>query len=292
MIVDQIVATVDGQPILESQLNHEKSAVAQMLRLEKRESEMDQPATFQKRVLEQMIEDRLMDREIRRLGLEATDAQVEQVIQNIMTENNVRSKEDFKRLLRSESMTFEELEENYRKRISRNNFIRQTIQPKIHITDEDVQKIIQEDIKGKNARKRFYEFAMLFVPNTNMNDDQFLELYKRAKSGESFEGLSAEYSVGPLKDKKGYMGKVNEEDLDEKVKDVLIALQTDQISKPIQFDNGHVLVKKMGEGVRLETLSDKEKAQLQDVIFNQRVTESLNQAISRLKQNATIEIFI
>lgn len=289
IMVDQIVASVDGEPILASQLQREQEGVKQMLKLEKREQEMDQPIAFKRRVLMQMIEDRLIDREIKKLGLEATEAQVTQVLQNIMKENGIQNMEQFKQALKQEGLSFEEFEANYRKRISRNNYIRQNIQPKIKISDDDLVSLVQKEDPSRIEQKRYYDIGMVTLGHSELTNSELAQITTAMnRKGAKYNELSKQYGTGPMTE----MGQVNEEDLEETIREALNNMKEGERVTVVELEHGKVLIQKKGEGRRMQELSEEEKARLTDQLFNERVAKSMTLTIERLKQNATIEIFI
>lgn len=289
-VVDQVIAVVDGQPILQSELQSEKQNVTKILELEKREDETKDAKAFEKKVLEQIIEDRLLDREIYKMGLEATDLQVEQIIQNIMKENNIQSKEDFKRLLKNEGVAFEEFENNYRKRVSRNNYVRQVIQPKINIRPEEVEKKLQDlASKNKNLETRF-ELGLLLIPKADLSKDQVIAMAQEIRKKNNFSHYAKQF--GPFSDTDGIIQNAAPKDLQEPIVKALTGLKSGEVSNPIEMDQAWALVKKINETQVNLAVSDEQREVITEQIFNERVAQSLNQTLTDLKNKALIEIFL
>jgi len=291
-LLDQIVANVNGEVILASELDKQKTNVSNLLKLENRSQELDQPMQFQKKVLEQMIEDRLINNEIKKYGIQASDAQVQNVIENIMRENGIGTKAEFERLLKTEGTTLGDLESDYKKRISSNNYMSQIIQPKINISDADIEKKIH-DLQGQKSQPVPYvEFAMFFIPQDDNEMSSIQDISNKLQNSQNFEDLAKAQSKGPNAEQGGYMGKVPETDLQPQIAQALKMLSKDEVSKPIPMELGTAWVKHLGKGNMSLEISKEDFAKHKEIIMNQRIAQALNQDILRLKQSAIIETFL
>ncbi len=287
-VIDQIVATVNGHPILLSELEKQKTITAKELKVQGKEGAMDQPNTFTQKVLTQMIEDYLLDQEIERLGIQAGDAQLQQVLQSIMAENRITSKEEFRKALESQGYEFEEFVENYRKRISRNNYVRQTITPNITVSEQDIQNRLKQTSTGETI---VYNLALLFVPQQNiqtgLSDKEFLDFAQKLKTNNDLTLAQKKFNVSePVS-----MNEVDEKDLQKEVLAALKNIEVGEVSDPITLPNGFAWVKKKKEIRGQANVSEEEKQRISDLILNEEVAQSLNQAIATLKDTATIRIF-
>jgi peptidyl-prolyl cis-trans isomerase SurA len=287
-VIDQIVATVNGHPILLSELEKQKTITAKELKAQGKEGAMDQPNTFTQKVLTQMIEDYLLDQEIERLGIQAGDAQLQQVLQSIMAENRITSKEEFRKALESQGYEFEEFVENYRKRISRNNYVRQTITPNITVSEQDIQNRLKQTSTGETI---VYNLALLFVPQQNiqtgLSDKEFLDFAQKLKTNNDLTLAQKKFNVSePVS-----MNEVDEKDLQKEVLAALKNIEVGEVSDPITLPNGFAWVKKKKEIRGQANVSEEEKQRISDLILNEEVAQSLNQAIATLKDTATIRIF-
>jgi peptidyl-prolyl cis-trans isomerase SurA len=235
-----------------------------------------------------MIEDYLLDQEIERLGIQAGDAQLQQVLQSIMAENRITSKEEFRKALESQGYEFEEFVENYRKRISRNNYVRQTITPNITVSEQDIQNRLKQTSTGETI---VYNLALLFVPQQNiqtgLSDKEFLDFAQKLKTNNDLTLAQKKFNVSePVS-----MNEVDEKDLQKEVLAALKNIEVGEVSDPITLPNGFAWVKKKKEIRGQANVSEEEKQRISDLILNEEVAQSLNQAIATLKDTATIRIF-
>ena len=122
-LVDKIAAVVNQDIILNSEFETFRKGMEDEFKKSSdpiSKAEVSNPETFQKKVLNQMIENHLVEQEIKAMGLEATDSQVENVIAEIMKTNGLQSRKELERALRGEGVTYDEFVSEYRKFIWKN----------------------------------------------------------------------------------------------------------------------------------------------------------------------------
>ncbi|HOD01671.1 MAG TPA: SurA N-terminal domain-containing protein [bacterium] len=117
-----ISATVNGKPIWKSTLVKEMETY------------------YGSSVLNSIIEGELIEQEAKDKGIKVTDAEVDEQVKKI--EDSMKAQgQDLQQALKESGMTIEDLKKNYRMNIT----IEKLLSDKIAVTDEEVQKYIEDN---------------------------------------------------------------------------------------------------------------------------------------------------
>ncbi|MEZ4704461.1 MAG: SurA N-terminal domain-containing protein [Bdellovibrionota bacterium] len=290
--IESIIAVVNGFPILRSELDHQKKQTEiELLKLGQKE-DLDNPIAFEKKVFEQMIEDKLLNDEMERLQLKASDRAVEEVIVEIMNRHGIPSKQALEEELKRDGITLEQFYDNYQTRLSRNNFLEKMIRPRVKIDDEDVRE--EYNRRAKAGDKTFvYDLSMIFLPASSKNRKLMTSLRKKiTKDQEGFSDVAGKYTEGPAKQEGGKIGKVSLNDLDQSLSQAVEKLNTNEISSIIENDKGLFLIRLNDKSVQESEDFEKLKEQIQQDLFNQGLAKQLNLYLEDLKQKSHIEKYL
>lgn len=138
-IVDRIIAVVNDELITYTMLNetfqpYEKRIKAQNFSFSK---EMEIRFKFRERVINQMIDEKITEQEVKRLGIRIESNEVEAAIERTKSMNSLTD-EDLRRTLKKEGVTMEMYKKNIRSELLRTRLIQYEVKSKIIITDGEV----------------------------------------------------------------------------------------------------------------------------------------------------------
>lgn len=289
-LVDKIAAIVNQDIILNSEFETFKKSLGDELKKTDKTLNTDSE-TFQKRALEQMIEDKLTEQEVRSLGLEATDNQLENVVSEVMKSNGLNSRKELDRALRSEGVTYDEFMSEYKKRIGRSNLVNQIIRPKIKISDDEIDTEYKKRTQS-TALEMEYQVSMLFIAKGNTTLKQMEKLRKSITSLTEFAKNADNLTEGPGKGKGGDMGWIDAADLQSPLNENVKKLKKGNISPLITAENGYYILACTDMKSKASAMETKVKNEIQDDLMNTLITKNLNQYLLDLKQKAHIEKFI
>ncbi len=131
-VVDRVVAIVGNEIITLSDVkafNAQRSANARLAGNE------GLPPT--KDPLEALIREKLLKSEMERLGVNASEEEINGAVQDVVTRNHV-SMDILKNELAKKGMSFDQYKKELGAQIRQMKFLSQVIFPRIHLTDEDV----------------------------------------------------------------------------------------------------------------------------------------------------------
>ena len=211
-ITNRIIAKVNGDIITLHELNASMKRLigfnTEDLKLKDRENYNEVRRT----VLDNLINEKITEQQIVRLGIEVTKNDVEEAIEKLKSENHL-TQEELVHSLELEGFTFEEYKEKIKREIERFRLINYEVKSKIVITEDEVKEYYQKH-KEEYAEACEVKLARFFLKVQNPNDKQEIarlktlgdEILRSLKEGYSFSELAKTYSQGPAGPEGGDLG--------------------------------------------------------------------------------------
>lgn len=139
-VVDRIVAVVNDELITYSMLNetfkpYEKRIKAQNFPFAK---EMEVRFEFRERVINQMIDEKITEQEVRRLGIKISRDEVDAAIERTKSMNSVND-EQLREMLAGDGMTMAAYRKSIRTQLMQTRLIQYEVKSKIIVTKEDIE---------------------------------------------------------------------------------------------------------------------------------------------------------
>ncbi len=229
-LIDRVVAIVDGEPILQSEVN-EKIKKGPLVALSDwpAEATSDQ---FQ-RALNDMINIRLVLKKADELELTVEDADLESQINKLLTSQGADRKalEDF---LKQQGKTYEQYKEDFKHQMIVRRFQGRVILPLVKITEKDVQNHYLK-ISGNSAQSVRLDVNQITF---NILGDKTLdapklkianELVARARKGEDFSNLAKVYG-----DSQSSLTGIKPADLSPKIRQAISGLGLGDVSEVVE----------------------------------------------------------
>ena len=104
------------------------------------------------RVMNQLIDKKLIEQEIKRLKVEVKPAEVDGAIENFRRRNSLTS-ESLEQAVRHEGLTWEEYRKQMEQDVKRMKLIDQEVRSRVNIAEKDVKKYYEEHIDSFKVEK-------------------------------------------------------------------------------------------------------------------------------------------
>lgn len=246
-VIERVVAVVNGDPLLLSEL---RTRAAPFLARVMQAPEMQRMALMQQlygELLTQLIDERLLEQEARKLSLSVTGSDVDRAIQNVQRQSGLEESA-FWEAVRGQGFTPEQYKSDVRRQLIRLKVINQKVRSRVNITEDDVRRRYEEQLRGARKAASFH-VAHVFLAVEGDSVRKLAEVRSRAEAlkakltPENFDEAMAEHGGGDL-------GWVSQGDLPEALSSALIALEPGQISEPVRGPSGiHIfLLRERKEG--------------------------------------------
>jgi peptidyl-prolyl cis-trans isomerase SurA len=201
-----VMATVDGRKILKSDVD---SYYDNQVASAQQPPTGEQATALRLNILHQLIEDEIVMRRAEKLGLMATDEEVDRKYNEIKSPS---SEEEFQKRLQEKKITLPDFKRDIRRSITLEKVMNKEVSSKINVTEQDISDYYNAHKGEFNLIETQYHLAQIMVtpvPNPqvqNQNDKaqnpaearkKIDMIANRLESGDDFATLAMKYSEDP-----------------------------------------------------------------------------------------------
>ncbi len=324
-VLDRTLATVNAQGIMLSEFEKNLAPILEQFKRGTPPSEQtpERVTDIKKRVLDQMIDDRLLVDEAKKKNVRVSQLEVDDGVKKVRT--RFATEAEFNKELEKEAMTNEEFRKHIQEQLSTIKLIDQEVKAKVPPPSEDETKAlfdtlqaIQKDkpIPGnhtateieelkalaKAAERRFAErvrarHILLRVPpgaSTTAKEEAIKKLkdvQARVKKGEDFAELARKYSEDPgSKERGGDLGYFSRGDMVPAFDKAAFTLGVGQTSEIITTDFGYHVIQVLEKKAASRMSYDEVKDDLREYLFQQRGAKRFESYVKELRSKADIKI--
>jgi peptidyl-prolyl cis-trans isomerase SurA len=298
-----VVATVDGRKIFRSDVDkYYENQVASA----QQQPTGEQATTLRLNILRQLIDDEILMRRAEKLGLLATDEEVDRKYNEI---KSPFSQEEFDHRLKEKKITLADFKHDIRRSITVDKVMNKEVSSKISVTDQDIANYYKEHRSEFNLIEPQYHLAQIMVsptPNPQVHDQnnkaqneaearkKIQMISNRLDSGDDFATLAMKFSEDPeTSGNGGDLGTVPESSLrntDPATREAVSKLKPGQYSPVISVVNPAT---RQPLGFRIVKVVSKEPAgqrELSDPRVQQAIRTQLHDRREQLLKSAYYEV--
>jgi peptidyl-prolyl cis-trans isomerase SurA len=297
-VVDRIVAVINDDVLTVVELDQAVQPYRNKLGAMGYSAEKERQMLFKVRedILNQLIDEKLTDQEIRSADISVTDKEVDGAIERLKAARFL-TEEDLKAALARDGMSLEDYRKRVRDQLLRTKLVNRQIKSKIVITKEDVQAYYERNRNeyGGPKKYRLGNIIMPVPPPAGEQEKQavyraMVAVHAKLKAGESFAALAREYSQSPMASEGGDLGVFGLSDLSPQIQAAVQNLKPGEFSQILDTEYGYqiFIVQEIleGDGKTLEALTPEIESKLFDEVVNQKFADWLQE----LRQRAHIKI--
>jgi len=246
-------------------------------------------------VLNQLIDQKLKDQEIKRFGIKISEENIDKTIERIK-EANFYTDEDLRAALVRDRLTMEEYRERVKEQILRTRLVNIKVKSKIVITKEDI-KSYYENHQDKYGGKKKYHLCNIIIKVPSFADEkEKLEIKARMDSilkelneEKSFETMAKNYSESSLGAEGGDLGLFGLDELFPQLRNIIKEMKAGEFTPVLDTDQGFqiFLVKEIVQtsGRPLEDVS----SEIEGILFNEIVEKKYRSWLEDLRKQSTIK---
>ena len=296
-VVDRVVAVVNQEIIMFSEVEKWSRSFQEEIQSEDRLERRERIQEVFRKVLEKLIEEKLIDQEAKKFGIKVTGKEIEGSIEELRRRNAV-DQENFEKLLAAEGLTLEALKKEIEKRILRTKLIQGEVKVESKVEEKELRDFYRKNMDGYRIHESYRTSHILFLIPKEATLEQIREIRKKCqevlekiRGGEDFGEmafLSSEDTVS-RKDR-GDLGYFKRGELLPALEREAIRLRVGEVSGVIRTEFGFHLIKlldrKGGEPPPFEEIKEKVQADY----YDKEMEKAFQQFLSKLKEKSIIEI--
>jgi peptidyl-prolyl cis-trans isomerase SurA len=281
VIVDRVVAVVNGEIITLSDLQREEMA-------------RKAPKQDERLVLEDMIDRKLQMASAKRAGLDVTEREVDDAIVDIMKRNNFDAKQ-FEAAIAKEGLTLEQYRKELLEQMTLSRTFNKFVRSGVAVDEAEVKAYYDRNIKLYTEPEEIRVRQIFFRLPENATDEQKREVrdqaaaaLERAKKGEDFVQLVKELSQGETAPIGGDLGFMQRDQAIPEIAEATRGLKPGDIAGPIEAAGGFNVFKL--EEVRSPVRPfAKVKDEITKMLYEQKIENTYRTWLQSLRGDANIE---
>lgn len=247
----------------------------------------------EREVLERLIARKLVDQEIEALKLEVTEQELDRTIDDIAQRNGM-DRQSLRAELERQGMTWQLYRDQLQGDLRQMKFAQTVLRPRVNITEDELRDAYNR-LGSAVPKLAKVQAIFLAFPEDAAGKEAVLAKAKiladQATGGADFAKLSAENDQAGFGAQGGEMGSFAAGELVPELDSVVFGLQPGQVSAPVPVETGVFVVRLMSlESSALDFESV--KGQLQEQVFEARMTEEQERWFQQARGRASIRILL
>lgn len=298
VVVDRIVAVVNNDVITLRELDAVMDPYLKKIRTMDYPPEKEKETLYKLRedVLDQLVDSKLADQEIKRIKISVEEKEIDNVIER-MKETRYFTDEELRAALAQQGLSMEEYRAKLKEQLLRARLVTQEVKSKIVITDEDVKAYYEAHPDLYGGEKRYHLRNIIMPVPSFASRAQKAEIMKRMqavherlKAGESFESLARSFSEASLAAEGGDLGFFKLDTLSPQLQDAVKNLNAGDYTRILETDQGlQIFYIQEIETTKRKSLKEV-TPEIQEKLYNESVDRKYRSWLDELKKKSDIKI--
>ena len=296
-IVDRIVAIVNQEIITLSELEKWTGPLQKEVQSEDRLERQERLHELRQKVLEKLIEEKLVDQEAKRLAIKVASKDVDAAIEEIKKRNAFTQQEDFEKALAKEGLTIEALKKQIEKRLQSTKLVNYSVKVEAKTEEKDLKDFYEKNIERYRIEESYRPAHILFPIPIGATSEEIREIRKKCQmvldkitGGEDFGDMALLYSQDASSKDRGELGSFKKGELIPAFEREALRLRVGEVSGIVQTDFGFHIIKlidkKGGGPLPFKEVVEKVKADF----YEKEMDKAFKQFLTKLREKSIIEI--
>ena len=298
-VLPDTVATVDGQPLHREDLERVANVLlANQGRTIQALHDEDRKKVYQS-VLDDMITDRLVNREAVRETV--NDLDVEKRFNELRAA--YPTPEGFDNEIKKSNQTPDQVRQNLRIQLAQQQWIEHQIADDIKVTPQEIEKFYKEGPPDKFDAPEMIRASHILAavsktapPEDALAAEQKIDaLPERIKKGESFEEVAKANSDDPVvktSERPGDLGYFSRERIMPEFADVAFKMKVGEVSPPVRTQFGYHLIKVTDHQPAHTATLDQARPQVAEYLQDEKRRVAVAKLVQTLREKANVKTFL
>lgn len=252
-ILDRIVAVVNDDVIMASELEERTATIAADLR--QNEVQLPPGDVLRSQVLDRLVIETLQQELAERNGIKIDDSSLNQALANIANQNGM-SLNRFAEAIEGDGMPWASFREEVRREMLMSQLHQQAVARRIQVTDREVERFLDSEM-GKQLFNAEIHLAHILIPvSDGATPDEVAKAKERAdqvvkniRQGASFHEQAVRYSAGNEALQGGDLGARSPAQWPTLFAEAAATMEVGEVSSPLRAGNGfHIIQLKDRKG--------------------------------------------
>ena len=220
--------------------------------------------------------------------IDDTSKFLEEVKKNLFSFKGVKDEEELRKIIEENNIEYDEVIEKIKYESLWNELIYKKYSSYVKINKKNLKRKLQMEM-SKDKKYEYNLSEILFEVESNENySNKYKSILEYIRSN-NFKAAAAKYSISNSSNRGGLIGWVKETLLSNEINSVLSKMSLDEISKPIKYPNGYLILKINKKKIMKQIVNiDKELDDLYRFETNKQLNQFSLLFFKKLKQNTVI----
>jgi peptidyl-prolyl cis-trans isomerase SurA len=295
-VVDRVVAVVNQEIITLSEVEKWTNPLKQEIVTKDRLEKQDRVEALCRQVLEKLIEEKLIDQEVKKSGIKISSKEIEATLEEVKRRNAV-TQEDLEKALAVEGLTLETYKEQIEKNLQRKKLISWSLKVEARAEEKELREFYQKNMDRYRTNETYRPSHILFAIPKEATPEETGEIRRKAqkvleriKGGEDFGEMALLYSEDASSKNRGDLGYFKKGELFPAFEREALRLKVGEVSGIVRSEFGFHIIKLLNrkgmDPFPFEEVQEKVKADY----YESEMEKAFKQYVSTLKKKAIIEI--
>jgi parvulin-like peptidyl-prolyl isomerase len=294
-VVDRIVAIVNQEIITLSEVEKWAGPFQEEIQTRDRLERRERVHEVYRKVLEKLIEEKLIDQEVKRSGIKVTSKEIGGALEEIKRRNIV-TQEELEKALANEGLTLEAYKKEIEKGLQHMKLINWAVKVESKAGEREWRDFYQKNIDRYRNNESYRPSQILFLVPKEATPEEIREIRKKCqkilekvKEGEDFGEMALLYSEDISAKDRGDLGYFKRGELLPELEKEALRLQVGEVSEIIRTNFGLHIIKildRKGGTLPFEEV----KVKVEQDYREQEMEKAFQQFLSTLKERSVIEI--
>jgi peptidyl-prolyl cis-trans isomerase C len=291
------VAVVDGSVITQEDFDREMSRVKQGLRNMGKQLTDFQLSELENEVLEQLITRELLYQESQRMKISVAEAEIDEELKAL--KQGFPSEAEFKRTLEQAKLSELEVKSQIERGLAIDEFITGHFVEKVTISDNEIRAYYESHPESFKQPELIWASHILISVDTQANQSErssarkkIEDIQQKLRNGEDFAALARNVSQCPSSAKGGDLGYFSRGQMLKPFEDAAFALMPGEVSDVVETKFGYHLIKVFEKKPKTTLTFEGVREELGRYLTQEKVQKEVSLYVQKLKENATIEVYL
>jgi len=295
-VVDRVVAVVNQEIITLSEVEKWAKPFGEKIITEDRLERREQLQEVYRRVLEKLIEEKLIDQEVKKNGIKISSKEIEATLEEVKRRNTA-TQEELERALAAEGLTLDAYKKQIEKGLQRKKLINWSVKVEMKLGEKELRDFYQKNADRYRPNESYRPSHILFVVPKDATPDEVKEIKKKCqtvlekiKGGSDFGEMVLLYSQDTSSKDMGDLGYFKKGELVPAFEREALRLKIGEVSGIVRTEFGFHIIKLL-DRKGIEPLPFEEvKERIQTDYYESEMEKAYKQYLSTLKEKSIIEI--
>src|SRR4030042_6944632 len=208
-VVDRVVAVVNQEVITFSEIEKWSRPFQQEIQAEDRLERRERIQEVFRKVLDRIIEEKLIEQEAKKTGNKVTSKEIEGAVEEVKEKNKI-NQEELEKALAAEGLTLEAFKKDLERRILRSKLVSSAVKVEQKAGEKELKEFFQNNLNHYRVNESYRPAHILFFIPQDATPEQIRGIRKksqkvleRIKEGAGFAKMAMEYSEDTSTRKEG-----------------------------------------------------------------------------------------